>query len=84
MSICVGAWVQWIFPLLGVDDVNFASPYDKVREWNFLGDIFVLIPDNNGICTQVPIDKAGDEPDGIVMSEALEFITLSSGEKLQF
>ena len=59
---------QWIFPLLGVDDVDFAPPYNKVCKWNVLGDVFVLVPGNNGICIKASIDDMGNVPDGILIS----------------
>ena len=42
----------------------------------------MLIPGNNGICTQVPVDDAGDDPDGILITEAPDFITVSTEDEL--
>ena len=67
-KICVGAWVQWILPLLGVDGEHFESPDDMVCEWNCVGDVFVIVPGNNGSCTKALIDEAGDDPDSILIT----------------
>ena len=48
-------------PLLGVDYVNFASQYDKVCEWNYVGDVIVFVPGKNGICTRVSADEAQND-----------------------
>ena len=56
IRICFGAWVQCIFPLLGVDDVKISSPDYKVCECNFVGDVLVSIQGNNGRRNQAPVD----------------------------
>ena len=38
----------------------------------------MLIPGKNSIFTQAPVDEAGDDPDGIFITEASEFITVST------
>ena len=68
--------------MLGVDGVKFSSPYDKVCEWNFVGDVLVIIPGNNGSRTQAPGDEALYDPDGIFITEAPELITVSTGVEL--
>ena len=65
-----------------VDDVNFTSPDDKVCEWNCVWGIIGIIPVKNGSCNQAPADEAGYYPDGILISEAPELITVSTGDKL--
>ena len=59
--IYVGAWLQRLLPFIGVDDVNVTSLDDKVYEWNCVGYVIVLIPGNNGRCTQEPVDESGDD-----------------------
>ena len=54
--------------MLGVDDVKFESPYDMVCEWNFVGDVLVIVRGKNRIYTKAPVDEAGDEPDGILIT----------------
>ena len=68
MRICVCAWVQCIFTLLGVDDIHFVSLNDNVCKWNWVVDVLVLIPGNNGSCTQAPVDDAGDNIYGILIT----------------
>ena len=70
------------FSLLGVEDTMFSSSDDKVCEWNFVGDVLVLIPVNNVSCNQVPVEEAGVDPYGILIEEAPEFATVFTGEKL--
>ena len=67
MRICVDAWVQCLFPLIVIDDVNFASPDNKVCGWNCLGFVLLLITGNNGSFTQACIGEAGNEPNGILI-----------------
>ena len=62
--------------MLGVDDVNFASPDDKVCEWNRVGNVIVLVKVSNGRFTKASIDEAGNNTDGILISEAPELITV--------
>ena len=68
--ICFGEWVQRIIPLIGVDDVNFASQYDKVCEYNCVGDVLVFIPGNSRSCSHAPFGEAGDDPYDILITEA--------------
>ena len=68
--MCVGAWFQLLFTLIGVDDVNFASQYDKVYKCSCVGDVIVIISGKNSVFTQAPVDEAGDDPDGIFITEA--------------
>ena len=42
----------------------------------------MFVPSNNGICTKAPIDEAGNDPDGILITETPEFITVSKVEEL--
>ena len=56
--------------MLGVYDVKFSSPDDKVCECNFVGNVLVLIPGNNGSRNQAPVDDAVDGPGGILITEA--------------
>ena len=51
-----------------VDDVNFATPYDKVYKCNCEGDVHVDIIRKNSSFTQAPVDDAGDEPYGIFIT----------------
>ena len=46
-----------------------SSPYDKVSEWYFVGDVIVIISGNNRSCTKAPIYEAGYDPDGILITE---------------
>ena len=62
--------------MLGVDDVKFLSPGDKVCEWNCVGSLIVLVSGNNMSCNKAPSDQAGGEPDGILVLEAPELINL--------
>ena len=41
----------------------------------------MLVPGNNRSYTQAPIDEAVNKPDGILITEIPEFITVSMGEK---
>ena len=76
MRICVGEWFQRIYPLIGVDDVDFAPPYYKVCECNGVEDVLVFVPSNNGICTKVPVEEAGYDTDGTLIAETPEFTTV--------
>ena len=69
-SICVGTGSQCVLPLLGVYDVKFLSPDDKVCECNCEGDVLVILSGNNSICNKAPVDEAGDDPYGILILEA--------------
>ena len=71
-----------IFTLILVDDVNFASPYDKVYKCNCVGDVIVTIPGKNSSFTQAPVDEAVYKPDGIFITEAPELITVLTREEL--
>ena len=42
----------------------------------------MIIPGKIIICIQVTVDEAGDNPDIILITEAPEFITVYTGEKL--
>ena len=61
-----------------VDDVHFASPYDKVYKCNCVGDVLFIIPGNNSSFNQAPADEAGDDPYGIFTTEAPELINSST------
>ena len=64
MRICVGAWVQCILPYIVFDDANFLPLYDKVCEWNGVGDVLVFVPRRR---TKAPVDEAGIDPNGILI-----------------
>ena len=68
MRICVGAWFQRIYPLIGVDDVDFAPPYYKVCECNGVEDVLVFVPSNNGRCTNVTVDDTANNTNGILIT----------------
>ena len=74
--ICAGTGAKWVLPFLGVDDVKFLSPYDKVCECNCVGDNIVILSGNNRICKKAPVDEAGDDPYDILILELPEFITV--------
>ena len=76
--MCVGAWFQLLFTLIGVDDVNFASPYHRVYKCNCVGDFLVIVSGKNSIFNQAPVGEAEYYPDGIFITEAPEFINLST------
>ena len=80
--ICVGPWVQFLFTLIGFDDVVFSSPDDKVCELNCVGYVLVVIQGKIRICTHALVDDAGDETDGIFITEEPDFISVSTGESL--
>ena len=80
--IRAGACVQCISPFIVVDDVKFSSANDKVCECNCVGYFIFPLPDNKGVFAQAPVDEAGDDPDGILIAESPEFITVSTAEKL--
>ena len=42
----------------------------------------MIISGKNSVFTQAPVDEAGDDPDGIFITEAPEFITVSTREEL--
>ena len=48
MIICVGVWVQYLFLLLGVDNVKFSPPYDKVCKLNGVGYVLMFLPRKMG------------------------------------
>ena len=81
-SIYLVMWVQWYFTFIVVDDVNFASQYDKVYKWNCVGDVLDIIPGKNRSFTQAPVDEAGYEPYGIFIKESPKLITVSKREEL--
>ena len=56
--------------MLGVDDVKFSSPYEKVCECNFVVDFIIVVPVNNRRRDKVPVDKVVDEPYGILIIES--------------
>ena len=66
--------------MLGVDDIHVLPLYDKVCGWNFVGDVLVFLPRNNGRCTKSPIYEAVDYPDGILITERPDLISVSTGE----
>ena len=68
------------FSLLVVYYVHFSYPGDKVCEWSFVEDVIMHVPGKNRICTKVPYDEAGDEPDVIFITEAPEVIPVSMEE----
>ena len=80
LSICVVSWDQCLFPFLLVYDLNVVSPDENVCGCNCVLYVILSIPDNNGSCTQAPVDEAGYDPDGILITEAPDFITVSMGE----
>ena len=82
MRICLGAWHQCPFQFLGVDDIKFSPPYDKVCEWNCVGYVLVFVPRINGKSTRVPVDEAINYPDGILITEKPEFIAVYMGDEL--
>ena len=57
------------FALLGVDDVNFSLPDDKLFKWNGVRDVLVLVPINNGVCVEAPIYEVVNDPDGVLVTE---------------
>ena len=66
--------------MLGVDDVNFASPDDKVCESNFVVDVIVIVPVKNGSYTKATVDETGYYKYSILITEAPELITVSTEE----
>ena len=54
-SIYVGAWVQWIFSLIGFDDVNVSPTYDKFWKGDGVRDVLVIVPSNYGGCDEAPV-----------------------------
>ena len=61
-----------------VDYIHFVSPYEKVYKCKCVGDVLVIIPGKNSSFNQAPADEAGDDSDGIFITEAPEFITVST------
>ena len=80
--ICVGAWVQWLSPLLVVDNIKFAPPDEEFCGWNGVGYVIVFVSRNNGICTKAPFDEVGNDPDSVLIIETSEFIAVYIGEEL--
>ena len=39
----------------------------------------MLVPGNNRSCTKAPVEEAGDDPDGILITEDPEFNDVSKG-----
>ena len=69
MRIYVGALAQYLFPLIGVDDVIFAPPDDKLCEYNGVVYFLVCFPISNGICAKGPVYESGNKPDVIFITE---------------
>ena len=63
--------------MLGVDDVKFAPPDDRVCEWNGVGYFLVFVPSNNGSCNKAPVDEVVNDPDGVLITETPEIILVS-------
>ena len=66
-----------------VDDVKVSSADYKVCEWNGVGYVIAFVPGNNWICTKEPVDEAGNDTDGILITETPEFITMSTEEEFK-
>ena len=63
-------WSNDFPPLLRVDYKTFASPNEKFCGCNFLVGFLVIIPGNNGRCSQAPVDEVVYESDYILIIEA--------------
>ena len=42
----------------------------------------MLVPRNNGGCAEVPVDEAGNGPDGVMVTEKSQVISVTTGEEL--
>ena len=42
----------------------------------------MLVPSNNGSCTKAPVDEVVNDPDGVLITDRLEIIAVSTGEDL--
>ena len=82
MKICVWCVVPMPFALLGVDDAKFAPPDDAFYKGGGVRDVLVLVPRNNGGCAEVPVDEAGNGPDGVMVTEKPQVISVTMGEEL--
>ena len=80
MRIFVGTWVQYLFPLFGVDDTKFVPPDNKLCKGDNVRDVLVFVPSNNGCCTKAPVEEAGKYPYGVLIIEMSELITVYKGE----
>ena len=48
-------WVQCLFALLGIDDVDFSPQYDKFRKRYGVKYVIELVPSSNWGCTHVTV-----------------------------
>ena len=67
LRVCVGEWFQFNFYLFGVDDAYFSPPYDKFYKWYGVIDVIVLVPSNNEVCAKVPVYKAVNEQECVMV-----------------
>ena len=79
--ICVCAWFQNLFPLIGVDGVNFVPLDDKVCKGDHLIDVILLVLSCNGVCSKAPVDEAVNDSDCVLIIETPEVIALSVVEE---
>ena len=42
----------------------------------------MILPSYNGICIKAPVDEMVNDPDGVLITDTLEIIAVSTGEDL--
>ena len=81
-GICVGAWVQFIFDLLVVDSIYFASSGDKFRKQDGIRYVFMIFTRDNGGCYWVHVDKSVNYPYGVMETETTQVISVTEVQEL--
>ena len=77
--MCVGAWIQFLFDFIGFDDVDFVSPGEAFGKWGDVRYVFVLVPSKNVGYEYVPVDKADNNTDGVMVTEKSEVTNVETG-----
>ena len=67
------------FSLLGIDDIKCSPPDDKICKGGGVRDVIVFVSSKNMGCTKAPVDEAGNELYGVLITEIKEVIVVSTG-----
>ena len=68
--------------MVGVDDVDFASPDETFPEGGLLLDVIVGIPGKNGVRANAPVEKSANDPGGVLIETSPNIIVVATGEEL--